>query len=126
VTADTVRALVERFERTYEDTYGRGAGFRQAGIEITTFRVDATGRKRKPRLARFTSDGAAPRRKRQIFDWEQGRRVTATVMNWADMSSDDQVVGPAVLEHPTTTVFVGSAQEAAIDGYGNLIVKARS
>lgn len=126
VTADSVRALIGRFEHTYEDTYGKGAGFRQAGIEITTFRVDATGRTRKPRLARFDSNGAAPRRKRQIFDWEQGRRVSATVMNWSDMSSDDRVVGPAVLEHPTTTVFVGSAQQAVIDGYGNLIIEARS
>ncbi|MEA2465993.1 MAG: N-methylhydantoinase, partial [Thermoleophilaceae bacterium] len=124
LTVAGVQALVERFERVYEDTYGRGAGFRQAGIEITTFRVDATGRTRKPRLARSDSNGGAARRKRQIFDWEQGRRVSATVMNWADMSSDDRVAGPAVLEHPTTTVFVGSSQEAVIDGYGNLIVEA--
>jgi N-methylhydantoinase A/oxoprolinase/acetone carboxylase beta subunit len=36
------------------------------------------------------------------------------------------VSGPAVLEHPTTTVFVGPDQEARIDGYGNLIIETRS
>ena len=41
--AELVRDLVARFETTYEDTYGKGAGFREAGIEITTFRVDAVG-----------------------------------------------------------------------------------
>jgi N-methylhydantoinase A len=126
VSAATVQALVERFERTYEDTYGKGAGFRQAGIEITTFRVDAIGRKRKPKLRASVRPGAGTRRKRHIFDWQAGRRVAATVMDWADMSSDDRVEGPAVLEHPTTTVFVGPDQEARVDGYGNLIIETRS
>ena len=56
------RELVARFEETYEDTYGKGAGFRQAGIEITTFRVDAVGRLPKPLLSLdppFSAGGAS-------------------------------------------------------------------
>ena len=48
VDAALVRGIVERFEASYEDTYGRGAGFREAGIELTTFRVSGIGRTPKP------------------------------------------------------------------------------
>jgi N-methylhydantoinase A len=43
VTADVARKLVELFEESYEAVYGKGAGFRFAGIELTTFRVVAVG-----------------------------------------------------------------------------------
>ncbi|MFI5019803.1 MAG: hydantoinase/oxoprolinase family protein, partial [Dongiales bacterium] len=43
VTAASVRAGVERFQSDYEANYGRGSGFREAGIELSTFRVQATG-----------------------------------------------------------------------------------
>jgi N-methylhydantoinase A len=126
VTEASVGELVERFEQTYEDTYGKGAGFREAGIEITTFRVDAIGKTRKPEFAKLATNGKATRRRRHVFDPDEGRRVAATVVDWADMTADDRVDGPAVLEHPTTTVFVGSDQKAAVDPYGNLIIEARN
>ena len=44
VTPATARKLVELFEESYELVYGKGAGFRFAGIELTTFRVVAVGR----------------------------------------------------------------------------------
>jgi len=52
-----VHALVERFERSYEDTYGKGAAFREAGIEITTARVEAIGQTRKPNPQRALPTG---------------------------------------------------------------------
>ena len=50
VTAAVARKLVELFEESYEAVYGKGAGFRFAGIELTTFRVVAVGRTRKPSI----------------------------------------------------------------------------
>ena len=35
VTAAVARKLVELFEESYEAVYGKGAGFRFAGIELT-------------------------------------------------------------------------------------------
>ncbi|MFI5019582.1 MAG: hydantoinase/oxoprolinase family protein, partial [Dongiales bacterium] len=51
VTAASVRAGVERFQSDYEANYGRGSGFREAGVELSTFRVLETGRPRKPELS---------------------------------------------------------------------------
>jgi N-methylhydantoinase A len=51
---DCLRDLVLLFEHTYEETYGKGSGFREAGIELTTFRVAGIGRTIKPAFRAFT------------------------------------------------------------------------
>ncbi len=119
--APAVAALIERFEATYEDTYGKGAGFREAGVELTTFRVDAIGRTRKPRLPKAPARTETARRERRIYD--RGAHVSAEVVDWTALSVDERVLGPAVLEHPTTTVYVAAGQRAAVDTHGNLIIE---
>jgi N-methylhydantoinase A len=123
VDADAVRELVERFEATYEDTYGKGAGFREAGVEITTFRVDAVGRTRKPRLPQAPARTNGRRRQRPVYDAAAGALVAAEILDWTSLAVGESVVGPAVLEHPTTTVYVTAGQQAAVDAHGNLIIE---
>lgn len=127
VDDDAVRDLVQRFERAYEDTYGKGAAFSEAGIELTTLRVQSTGRTRKPRLARVAKErtGKLVRRERDVYDLERKERVPTAIVDWDDLSAADTVEGPAVIEHPTTTVFVGADQRAGVDTWGNLIIEAR-
>jgi len=122
IDASVVRYLVERFEQTYEDTYGKGAGFREAGVEMTTFRVDAIGRTRKPRLPKAPARTGAQRRERPIYDGAACAHVSAEVVDWTALGVGEHVAGPAVLEHPTTTVYVAAGQHAAVDPHGNLIV----
>ena len=121
--ADAVRDLVQRFETTYEDTYGKGSAFREAGIEITTFRVEAVGRTRKPRLPQAPARTVAPRRERPIYDAAADAFVAAAILDWASLAIGERVLGPAVLEHPTTTVYVAAGQQAAVDDHGNLIIE---
>jgi len=124
--AAAIRDLVERFEQAYERAYGRGAGFREAGIELITFRVDAIGRTRKPRLASTRAGLPASRRRRAIYDEREREWVDAEVVDWSNLSPEERVVGPAVVEHPTTTVFVDRGQAAQVDGYGNLVIEGRA
>jgi N-methylhydantoinase A len=123
----SLAGLVERFELTYEDFYGKGAGYREAGIEITTLRVEATGATAKPRPTAVatapTENGGGPPqtpRTRRIADPATAEALPATVHRWADMRPGEQVLGPAVIEHPTTTVYVAGGQRAALDRLGNL------
>lgn len=125
-----IRDLVERFERTYEDTYGRGAGFREAGIELTTFRVDAAGQTRKPRFAEVAAGAAgdgrpgdAGARTRRIYDGTSRAWIDVAVRDWEQLAADEVLPGPAVLEHPTTTVVVAAGQAVSVDRYGNLIIE---
>lgn len=123
---DGVARLIDRFERTYEDTYGRGAGFREAGIEITTFRVDATGRRVTPELATAMNGHEVRERQRSIYDSDTRAYLKARVLDWNHLAAGREVPGPAVLEHPTTTVFIGKSQLARVDEHGNLLIEARN
>jgi N-methylhydantoinase A len=123
----SVEALIRRFERAYEETYGEGSGFREAGIEITTLRVRARGRTVKPQLAdAAVSSGAAQPAERMVYDASRRDFVLTRIYQWADLGLGDALLGPAVVEHATTTVFIGDTQEARVDRHGNLIVRTRT
>lgn len=119
-----VRSIIERFETTYEDTYGKGAGFREAGTELTTFRVSGIGRTPKPTLSQFIPNTAGPVRTRPVYDLAGKGWFDAKVMQWQDLTPGEQIIGPAVVEHPTTTVYTGHGQQVRVDDFGNLIITA--
>lgn len=122
ITSATIRAVVEDFERTYEAVYGKGAGFRLAGIALSTFRVSAVGRTRKPTLRGPGVKSPPQSTTRRLFEPTRMRHVDATIWNWLALPVGHRIAGPAVIEHPETTVYVGSGQTAEIDAIGNLSI----
>ena len=122
VTAATARTLVELFEESYEAVYGKGAGFRFAGIELTTFRVVAVGRTQKPSIRKPSAVTAPKPGRRRIFEPTTLAWTDAAIFQWLDMPAGFGVTGPAVVEHPETTVYVGPGQTARLDDAGNLSI----
>jgi N-methylhydantoinase A len=118
----TARRLVETFEVSYESVYGKGAGFRFAGIELTTFRVVAVGRTRRPAIGKPSAVAAPHTATRRIFEPTKLAWTDAAVLQWLEMPSGFCVRGPAVVEHPETTVYVGPDQSARLDAAGNLSI----
>jgi N-methylhydantoinase A len=113
---------VESFEQSYEAVYGKGAGFRLAGIELTTFRVVAVGRTQKPSIHKPSASQAPKPMRRRIFEPVTLKWTEADVFQWPDMPADFRVSGPAIVEHPETTVYVGPGQTARLDNAGNLSI----
>ena len=120
----TLQILVEDFERIYEDTYGKGSGFREAGIEIATFRVAGIGHTPKPKFSALEARTPIERPSRKVYDVRSGQWNEAPVLDWETMQPGHTVPGPAVVEHPTTTVYVASQQEVQMDSIGNLLITA--
>jgi N-methylhydantoinase A len=121
-TAGTVENAIRQFEATYEALYGKGSGFRQAGIELTTFRVEAIGRSRKPAPVWSHRGGEARVGARRIFDPIVEDWVSTPVWSWPALPVGQRVSGPAIIEHPETTVYIGARQVAVVDNGGNLII----
>ena len=48
LTDDDLEQLVQRFEEIYESFYGKGSAYREAGVEIGLFKVNAIGEMGKP------------------------------------------------------------------------------
>ena len=122
VTAATARALVETFEESYEAVYGKGAGFRFAGIELTTFRVVAVGRTIKPTIRKPKAASTPKPGRRRIFEPAKLEWIEADVFQWSELPAEFALTGPAIVEHPETTIYVGPGQSMRLDPTGNLCI----
>ena len=77
-----------------------------------------------PELPHFEYGGqqAKPRSRRRAFlDVRRGWQDIA-VYDYRDLSRDDQLVGPAVVETPTTTVALPQGCSATLDRLGNMVI----
>ena len=127
VTPELVDHLIEGFEKKYEELYGKGAAYREAGIEMTTFRVDAVGRMPKPEIrhheSRETDPSLAQIGEREVYFTEERKYVRTKVYRGSDMGAGSGVEGPAILEYPGTTVLIGPGQRGTLDNRLNIVIE---
>lgn len=125
LTSEAVEPLFQRFESQYEMLYGEGAAFREAGIELVTFRASATGVTPKVALKGYPRDGSDPsaalRDTRPVFFDKYGDFVPTRVFDGHKLHAGNIVDGPAVIEYAGTTVVVHPDKRARLDEYLNLI-----
>ena len=122
--AGRVKELAGLFEAKYEDLYGKGAGFSQAGIEINILRVDAVGQVPKPLLTRDTGrggDGGQARKGSRSAFFDQ-RFVETAIYDYTRLGPGAVVTGPAIIEAPLTTIVVPPGYRGTVDSYHNIII----
>jgi N-methylhydantoinase A len=123
--APALDALVAEFHRRYESLYGPGAGFREARVEMVTYRVRTAAVSQKPRLPAAPEEGAAPapeaRAATRPVYWAETGDFEATPIFWGERLRPGNVVrGPAVIQVPDTTIVAHPGQAARVDPYGNV------
>ena len=112
------------FDDLYEKAFGQGSGYREAGKEILTFRLTATGVLKKPDVKAEPAskpDGArrAQRQARCLLRRRSKVRSDASIRFRQD-GSGNGIRGPAIIETPVTTVVVNPGDRAAMDEYRNI------
>ncbi|HEX9455802.1 MAG TPA: hydantoinase/oxoprolinase family protein, partial [Candidatus Binatia bacterium] len=124
ITDGDMEELYERFDDLYEKAFGQGSGYREAGKEILTFRLTATGLLKKPDIKAEvlrSSDGAqALKGGREVYFEEAKKFVATPVYDFVKMHPGVELAGPAIIETPVTTVVVNPNDRAAMDEYRNL------
>ncbi|NTA40257.1 hydantoinase/oxoprolinase family protein [Agrobacterium salinitolerans] len=124
IEAASLEGIVARFEETYEQIYGPGSAFREAGIEITNVRVEAFGSSRRPEV-QISAGSQEPRPAlRRIYEPNTDGWMDAKVFYWRDLPKEFVIQGPAVVEHPETSVFVAAGQVAHVDEGHNIIIES--
>jgi N-methylhydantoinase A len=123
---ELLSGTVELFERLYEEKYGPQSAYREAGIEMVSFRLRGSGAVRKPEL-----------RVLELGDADASAAVVATVTAWVDRAGVLQdvpgydfellhpghvVTGPGIVWTPITTLVVPPGQQARVDEYRNLVM----
>jgi N-methylhydantoinase A len=122
----TLDGTVELFERLYEEKYGPESAYREAGVEMVSFRLRGSGIVRKPEF-----------RVQDLGDEDATRAIVGTVSAWVDKAGELQDVpgydferllpgnvigGPAVIWTPITTLVVPPGQTAGVDEYKNVVM----
>ena len=119
--------LVGDFHRRYETVYGRGAGFREARVEIVTYRVRASAVSAKPRIVAAGEGDRAPsadaRAGTRPVYWSELGDFDATPVFWGGkLVAGNVVAGPAIIQAPDTTIVVHPFESARVDAYGNVLI----
>jgi N-methylhydantoinase A len=114
------------FESAYEALYGQGAAYREAGIEVTAFRLEAIGFSSKPKMKKFKKSlqslsSDASKGHRPVFRPDSDRYIDTPVFDGDRLHAGYVIPGPSIIEYPGTTVVVYPGQRVVIDEYLNLI-----
>lgn len=122
-----IAAIAERFERRYAEMYGRGSGFRAAGMQAITYRVRTVGilpfSPALPAIAQADGPAADAARTGSRPIRLGGDRYTDTdIYDYARLRAGHRIPGPAIVEVPTTTVVVPAGATGTVDRLGNLII----
>ena len=127
-TAQTGEEILERFEEHYERINGSGAGYRAAGVQAITYRVRAKADLgfpvELPRIedAAGTDPSEALIEERSVcLDSQLGFQPTP-VYDYALLRAGHELVGPAVVDVPTTVVVVPAGVTGRVDHLGNLVL----
>lgn len=127
VTEAMLESAADTFEELYRQRYGPDSTFRDAGIEMVSFRVRASGLVPKPNLAQFSgradvdiSSALVERRATFVPSERAVREVPG--YSFERLSPGAVIVGPALIWSSVTTVVVDVGTTATVDSYRNLIL----
>lgn len=119
----SLESVMEEFERRYETLYGRGSGFREAGIELVNYRVLGSVRVQDAQIREQEegpSDAEAARIGRETLYWRELGEETVTDIYGEALAPGMTFDGPAVIRLSSTTALVHPGQSARVDGFGNI------
>ncbi len=127
LTENAIEELCARFDELYERAYGQGSAYREAGREIISFRVSATGRLQRPNIKRYPlsnhQKGGGLRGKREVYFQERGDFVSTEIYDFERMQPGAEIAGPAIIETPVTTIVVNPKDRARLDEYRNVRIQ---
>lgn len=122
--AARVAELERLFVARYEELYGGGVAYGEAGIDIAGIRVDAVGKVERPVLAAHEPLGedATLARKGSRRAYFGGDWIEAEVYDQGRLTTGMQLDGPAIVESPFTTVVLPPGSHAEVDAFDSLAI----
>jgi N-methylhydantoinase A len=115
--------VFEKFEGIYEGFYGKGTAYREAGVEIGLFKINAIGRLVKPAIPKHNIADTKPQADIRGIYWPKlGEQVDTPVYDGQQLGPGHVIPGPAVVEFPETTIVVQPYATGSVDSAGNFII----
>ena len=118
VDQDALKPLAQAFEREYERLFGAGSGLSEAGVELINYGIDAIGRVEKAPWEKVGGAGdAKPTATRMAYCPQRQSMVSTPAYNGPALPAETRIEGPAIIEHPGTTIVIHTGQSARIDAF---------
>ena len=118
--------LYARFDDLYEQSYGQGAGYPEAGREMLSLRVTAVGKLARPAVHRSEAAaadaGGARKGTRAAYFEEYGDFALTDIYDFHGLSPGARIAGPAIIETPVTTIVVNPNDRAEMDEFRNVVI----
>jgi N-methylhydantoinase A len=129
LTVERLEQTMALFETLYREKYGRESAYREAGIELVSFRLRGTGALQKPQLHVQDLGGAdalaAHAGQREAWVHQAGVLQSVDTYQFDRLLPGHLVSGPAIIWTPITTVVLNPDQTAQVDEYKNLVITRR-
>ena len=126
VSADSLEQTIELFERLYEEKYGPQSAYREAGIELVSFRVRGVGvvSKQEFHVEALGDEDPSDALVERVEAWvdEAGALEEVPGYDFERLRPGNAVRGPAIVWTPITTLVVPPGQTAQLDEHRNLVV----
>lgn len=119
---DVQRAITEDFTRLHERQYGHTM---DDPVEVTTFRLRATGTVDKPTLPPLperTGGGPAPLAARAVYLDEDRPAVDYGLFAREELRAGDAIPGPAVIAEHTATTILHAGDLLRVGRHGELVI----
>ncbi|MBL8116920.1 MAG: hydantoinase/oxoprolinase family protein [Anaerolineae bacterium] len=126
ITSELLEKTIEQFAALYEGRYGKDSAYREAGIELVSYRVRGAGTVKTPQLNEYDFGNSAA--DHAVVDtrqaWVEKAKAFQQVKGYDfnKLVPGNRIPGPAIIWTPFTTVVTNPDQVAHVDKYKNLII----
>jgi N-methylhydantoinase A len=120
--------IMEIFDQKYDEVYGEGSAYREAGVELISTTVDAIGKTSKPTMRVF-GEGVASAKdalkgSREVFFTHPVKGLfSADIYHYDQLKPGNVIEGPAVIETRITTIIIPPEKVAKVDKYMNVEIE---
>ena len=127
LSADDIARVTGDFNEAHETQYGHRM---DDPAEIVTLRLRAIGplpRPELPRVAKGTGNALeAMKGGRSVYQPALGERIGYAIYDRSLMLSSDRIVGPAIIEEPSSTTVIHAGDSLTVGEYGELVIEIGS
>lgn len=124
LTEDDLETAINHFDKLYEERFGKGSGYREAGIEMVNFRVRGMGLLHKPQLTGRERGEATTtpehQETRNAYFGSVRHVQEARCYDFERLAPGNEIEGPAIIWTRITTIVVNPGQTATCDQYKNV------
>jgi N-methylhydantoinase A len=121
--------VLSDFHKEHNRLFGYSLEEDKTPVELINLRLRAIGKTEKPCFPRLETSCPDPspavKGKRKAFVPERGVFEEVQVYDALKLGKDATIVGPAILEHPFTTIFLSADFDMIVDSLGSYVLYMR-